>query len=290
MTTNEFFKQWNGKKLDADGVYGAQCVDVIKQYFKDVLNVPVRKGNALDYWVDIPGFKRIGWIPGTSPRPGDIVVWDKTPTNPYGHIGICVWSRAHDFSSFEQNFPIGSPCHFQEHNYVGVLGWLRPLNQVDAPRPTPNYATKPALKPPFHLPLTIIGADVPGLAQQVLKWSRGDIILDVKLVPVSIPYNPAVDYEGYILNQGRFCIISCNPAPEIYRTTMPNGLRQAYAIAGSDAAACSYEVSHMLHKYYLAHRGTNPYIDIEDTVGGVTDEQRYRKYDVLKPYMAIILT
>jgi hypothetical protein len=31
------------------------------------------------------------------------------------------------FTSFDQNWPTGSCCHFQYHeNYDGVIGWLRP--------------------------------------------------------------------------------------------------------------------------------------------------------------------
>lgn len=141
---------------------------------------------------------------------------------------------------------------------------------------------------PEPIPLTIIGADIPGLKQEVEKWSKGFFTVDIKNVPQYIPYVPGQDYEPYINGQGRYCIVSCNPGPQIYKTTMPNSLEQAYAIGGTSALACAYEVSHMLHKFYLAHRGVNPYIDIEDTLNP-SDEQRYRKYDVMKPYTGIIL-
>jgi hypothetical protein len=281
MTPNEFFQKYNNKPLDFDGSNGAQCVDVAKAFFKEVLGIEPIKGNAIDYWKDIPGFQRIKSGMLRVPKPYDIIIWDKTPTNPYGHIAICNWVRMFDFGSFDQNWPVGSPCHFQDHIYPGVLGWLRPLSLVDAPRPSP------VPQGPWHVPLTILGSDIPNLPQEVLKWSGGSVILDVKFVPMNLPYSPTFDYAT--LAQDRFCIISCNPAPEIYRTSLTDNLKTAYAVAGPDALTASYEVSHILTKYYLAHRGSNPYFDIEDTVGQVTDEQRYRKYNVVKPYMDSVI-
>lgn len=129
MNTTEFFLRWNGKYLDVDGVFGPQCVDVTKKYFLDVLGLPVFKGNAIDYWNKVvPGFKKIRNNPWNFPMPGDIIIWRNTPSNPFGHIAICNWSRLWDFSSFDQNYPIGYPCHYQYHNYKDVVGWLRPIN------------------------------------------------------------------------------------------------------------------------------------------------------------------
>ena len=33
------------------------------------------------------------------------------------------------FTSFDQNWPTGSPSHKQLHDYNGVVGWLRPKKQ-----------------------------------------------------------------------------------------------------------------------------------------------------------------
>jgi len=287
MKPNDFFQKYNGKGLDFDGAYGNQCADVIKAFFVEVLGIPAIKGNAIDYWADIPGFQRISKGSLTLPRPYDIIIWDKTKTNPYGHIAIANWVRAGDFNSFEQNFPVGSVCHFQDHNYKGVLGWLRPLQSAVADQFKPSRGTPVVSSGPWHVPLTVIGAQIPGLEAQALKWSKESIIVDVNYVPMNIAYSPTVDYA--LMARGRFCIISCSPAPEIYKTSLTNDLKTAYAVAGADALTSSYELSHILHKYYLAHRGTNPYIEIEDTVGGVTDEQRYRKYEVLRPYMDSVI-
>jgi hypothetical protein len=36
------------------------------------------------------------------------------------------------FTSFDQNWPLNSLCHFQNHNYTGVLGWLHPKSIQDS--------------------------------------------------------------------------------------------------------------------------------------------------------------
>lgn len=269
MNSTDFFLKYNGKHLDFDGAFGAQCVDAIKAYFVEVLGIPAAKGNAIDYWNNPPtGFERIAKSTLSYPRPGDIVIWS---TKPYGHIGIVNWVRTFDFNCFEQNFPIGAPCQYKTHNYSNVLGWLRFI-------PSPQKWT---------IPLTVIGSSIPGLQEQVQKWSKGTMSLDIKSTPMDLPYSPQKDFSKYA--KDRFCIVSCNPGPEIYKTSMLDGLNTAYAVAGADPLTCSYELSHILTKYYNAHRGTNPFIENEDTVGGVTDAQRYRKYDVVKPFMDSVI-
>ncbi|WP_252722587.1 hypothetical protein [Treponema phagedenis] len=45
MSLDEFVKKYLGKKVDYDGHYGAQCVDLFRQYCKDVLNPAHRRSN-----------------------------------------------------------------------------------------------------------------------------------------------------------------------------------------------------------------------------------------------------
>lgn len=127
MNIVEFYKKWNYKILDADGINGGQCVDVIKQYFKDVLSIPPIKGNAIDYFKEIPGFKLFKKSLFTYPKPDDIIIFD---IGQYGHIGLCVWTRTFDFCIFQQNDPIGTPCSFRIYNYKKVIGWLRPIKKM----------------------------------------------------------------------------------------------------------------------------------------------------------------
>ena len=129
MNIYTFFAKWKDSFNDFDKTYGSQCVDVIKQFFQDVLLIPPIKGNAIDYWRDIPGFTRIKKTPFNRPQTGDLVVWNINL--PYGHIGICNWTSFIQGNCFEQNFPLDSPCHFQTHSYRNILGWLRPQKEVN---------------------------------------------------------------------------------------------------------------------------------------------------------------
>ncbi len=82
----------NNAAKDVDGVYGAQCVDFIMEYY-DYLGVARVGGNACDYATNaLPsGFKRIKDYIGFIPSPGDIAVW----TVGYGggtegHVGVVI--------------------------------------------------------------------------------------------------------------------------------------------------------------------------------------------------------
>src|SRR3990167_5369030 len=131
MTLQEFIDKWNGKGLDYDGAYGFQCMDVYRQYVKDVLGAkqspPVT--GAVNVWdTYLSGvFTRTENTPTNSPKSGDVVIWG-TRLGQYGHIAACTEADANNFTSFDQNYPIGSVCHLQKHTYVGVLGWLHPKN------------------------------------------------------------------------------------------------------------------------------------------------------------------
>ena len=87
-----------GKSLDYDGVYGAQCVDLICCYYQ-YLGQRSPGGNGCDYATNrLPD----GWqrIKGAQPQPGDILVYSGNSENPYGHVGI----YESDYCTYNQNF------------------------------------------------------------------------------------------------------------------------------------------------------------------------------------------
>lgn len=103
MTLKRFIMNNLGKKVDFDGNYGAQCVDLYRQYCKDVLEIeqtPPVEG-AKDIW------EKHGTVLKQSLdsfAPGDVLIYDKTETNPYGHVAILVSLLDSDtFIVFEQN-------------------------------------------------------------------------------------------------------------------------------------------------------------------------------------------
>ena len=129
MKIQEFFIQFNNKGIDFDNAFGFQCMDLYRQYCKDVLGIPQSPpvNGATEVWNTYLDkyFVKILNTPTGIPKLGDIMVWNKQ-LNGYGHVAICQTANVWNFTSFDQNFPVGSKCHFQKHNYKYIIGWLRP--------------------------------------------------------------------------------------------------------------------------------------------------------------------
>ena len=89
MTYQEFKNKYNGKKIDVDGAYGAQCWDLGQKYLTECLKVPasVLSGCGLvSNMLKDPKrkdlLKYFDEVPTTDMYSGDIVIWE------YGHIAI----------------------------------------------------------------------------------------------------------------------------------------------------------------------------------------------------------
>ena len=134
MTLEEFVKKYNGKKVDFDGVYGAQCVDLFRQYAKEGLGIKehtgpcATSGGAKDLFMDynkMPVEKKYfyrstqkNWIPG------DILIWDQSPTNKYGHVAIFLAYLGNSFLVFEQNGITQAGAEIQIRTRDNLLGYL----------------------------------------------------------------------------------------------------------------------------------------------------------------------
>lgn len=107
MTFDQFITKWLGKRVDFDGVYGYQCVDLIVQYLAEVHGITSGVwGNAIDYWTKptprlLQDFDKLP--AGTTIQKGDIVVLLPTSTNPYGHIMLGINAN----TALEQNGATG---------------------------------------------------------------------------------------------------------------------------------------------------------------------------------------
>lgn len=95
MTLTTFINTYLGKKVDYDNSNGCQCTDLYRQYLKDVLNVPQTPALGADGGArDI--FDKHGELKVTPDSVladysrGDILIWDRTKTNKYGHVAILV--------------------------------------------------------------------------------------------------------------------------------------------------------------------------------------------------------
>ena len=133
MTAREFFAKYIGKYIDYDKALGYQCMDLYHKYVEEVLPGFPHPGQpyAAKLWdnYDPKYYDRINNGPLDVPQEGDILIW----TNGNGHVAIYISGNVMNFISFDQNFPTGSPCHNQSHNYFGGLrGWLRPKNKMIA--------------------------------------------------------------------------------------------------------------------------------------------------------------
>lgn len=130
MTLDEFVKKYNGKFLEVAGSPGAedQCVDLANGYIRDVLKLPIIQ------WTDAKNFPKhpiakehfeyIKNTPNGVPQKGDLIIWSGTQ---WGHIAIFLSGDVNWFTSWDQNWPVGSVCHKVNHSYTNVVGWLRPL-------------------------------------------------------------------------------------------------------------------------------------------------------------------
>lgn len=134
MTLSEFIDKYNGKEIDFDNAYKGQCVDLFRQYIKEVLIFPQPKPvvGAGDLWTNydtdpnLSGyFERITNTLEFIPDPGDVMVWKKTSSLPYGHIGVIKAATKTNFVSFDQNWKTISVCELIAHTYSGVCGVFR---------------------------------------------------------------------------------------------------------------------------------------------------------------------
>ena len=92
MTLTQFIKKYLGTKVDFDGKFGAQCVDLFRQYVQEVLELPQTPAveGAKDI-IDKPGSLRV--TPDSALADyskGDILIWGSSPTNKYGHVAILI--------------------------------------------------------------------------------------------------------------------------------------------------------------------------------------------------------
>ncbi len=112
MTLKEFVQKYNGKAIDYDKMYGAQCVDVFRQYCKEVLNIEHTGGvnGAKDLFLDYfkmskeqKYFMLFDEKKNPTYKAGDVLVWNSTKTNQYGHVAILLSEMSGDLLVFEQN-------------------------------------------------------------------------------------------------------------------------------------------------------------------------------------------
>ena len=123
MTLKRFIVNNLNNKVDFDNKFGFQCVDLYRQYCKDVLGIPQTPAveGAKDIWENHGSLKQSK----DSFAVGDILIYDATPTNKYGHVCILVSLLDSDtFIVFEQNGFEQSGAKLTVRNTTNLLGSL----------------------------------------------------------------------------------------------------------------------------------------------------------------------
>lgn len=129
-----------GSEIDADGVFGNQCVDVPKDYSQKVLypglswaqvglygdGKDIYKNAKTTYFTKVP-YNRSRTK--CRAQRGDIISWGATATNKYGHTAV-VTSRklfnAHSFTVVEQNgFNPDGTAYKAKRTYKNMIGIVR---------------------------------------------------------------------------------------------------------------------------------------------------------------------
>lgn len=135
-----------GQGVDADGVYGTQCVDlpnyISYHYFGKWL-----WGNAIDLLdsAEAQGFDVLYVSDGAVARKGDIFVKHFAAGDgvDYGHTGLVIEdSDGYTLKTIEQNIDgnwdfleVGGPARFNERFYDGIVGFIRFPYESDTSTP-----------------------------------------------------------------------------------------------------------------------------------------------------------
>lgn len=132
MNIEEFVLKYNGKKVDFDGLYGPQCVDLFRQYNREVWDNPHTGAviGAKDLYLNynkMPAEKMyLNAIPTNSEiHIGDVAIWDKTKTNQYGHVAIVLHNFKDSLIVFEQDGFKKDGAKISVRSKENLLGFLR---------------------------------------------------------------------------------------------------------------------------------------------------------------------
>ena len=140
------FSNWlnsvNGRSVEMDTSYGAQCWDLWSHYAVNMLGVtygqtgtqagggcPQHYGYTCGIWKGFGGSRLNQWFtPHTgTPQRGDVAIWDwGSPVGPNSHVAIVVEDRGGSVYCMTQN---PGAAHYAQLSKAGILGYLRPDNQ-----------------------------------------------------------------------------------------------------------------------------------------------------------------
>jgi len=137
MTHAQFVKKYLGKYCDWDKAYGAQCVDLMRFYIKEVFGLapytavpgaPTAKQIYYNFKTNAY-FKKVDNTPNGIPKKGDLVFFKTSilPTWLYGfagHTAVIDSASLYSMIVLEQNYPTGNSIRLFKRSYKDCLGWI----------------------------------------------------------------------------------------------------------------------------------------------------------------------
>jgi hypothetical protein len=149
LTLKEFVEKYKGKPVDFDRQYGAQCVDLARQYFKEVWGFtkqPEGVIGAQEFFFkhesrplqrelcNCTAYEK------TPPPVGAVVIFKSSNNNEFGHIAICLEADSLGVIVFEQDGIANAKAlkegreqkgaYIGSWNYERLVGWLTKKEEV----------------------------------------------------------------------------------------------------------------------------------------------------------------
>lgn len=113
-----------GRAVDFDGAYGAQCVDLTAAYTRDCVGGPNVFGNGKDWFSSGAASGAYTQVPaGAAAQKGDIACWDGSWGGGYGHVAIVLADNGGSLATLSQN---PGPARRMNLGKNGLMGYLRP--------------------------------------------------------------------------------------------------------------------------------------------------------------------
>lgn len=127
MKLQEWLNDVDDRFIEVGGSANAlnQCTDCANDFINRVLGKEMIFGtNAVDFWARADdSYERVA--PSSPPIAEDIIIWN-TNVGSAGHIAVATGiMNGSKFQTMSQNWPLKSPCHFQDYTTNNVIGYLR---------------------------------------------------------------------------------------------------------------------------------------------------------------------
>ncbi|WNM67265.1 minor tail protein [Arthrobacter phage Wyborn] len=114
----------NGRSLDLDGGFGAQCVDVAISFNREVVGGPAIGGNGRDWYANGGRSGAYTQVSASSrAAKGDIACWGPAMGGGYGHVAVVLEDRGGSLLTMSQN---PGPTRQLVLSKNGLQGYLRP--------------------------------------------------------------------------------------------------------------------------------------------------------------------